>query len=194
MGSKFSQAKRRRAAAKERRIVLLGLDSAGKTTLSRVLVGDDHAAETTPTMQGGEAVAVHVGDVLFRLWDVGGQSALRPYWRHFWAGCQGIIFMVDAADTDRLPEARSELSSVLEAPELHGVPVLVLLNKSDIPGALSLEEASTRLRLDEVTGKAESALAVHAVSVTTQEGLDPALSWLAEQSRPATAAGGAAAS
>ena len=80
-------------------------------------------------------------------WDVGGQEKLRPLWRHFFQNTQGLIFVVDSSDLERISEARQELSNVLENPEMEGVPVVVIGNKQDIPRALKAHDIAQKLSL-----------------------------------------------
>jgi ADP-ribosylation factor protein 6 len=47
--------------------------------------------------------------VKFNVWDVGGQDKIRPLWRHYYAGTQALIFVVDSNDRDRIEEGRQEL-------------------------------------------------------------------------------------
>ena len=69
------------------------------------------------------------------MWDVGGQDKLRPLWRSYTRGTDGIVFVVDATDGERLEEARIELIRTVRIPEHSGVPILVLANKQDMPEA-----------------------------------------------------------
>ena len=69
------------------------------------------------------------------MWDVGGQEKLRPLWRSYTRCTDGIVFVVDSTDTERMDEAKMELVRTVRAPENHHVPILVLANKQDLPGA-----------------------------------------------------------
>ena len=71
----------------------------------------------------------------FLVWDVGGQEKLRPLWRSYTRSTDGIVFVIDSSDTERLEEARMELHRTIRTPEHHHVPVLILANKQDLPGA-----------------------------------------------------------
>ena len=76
----------------------------------------------------------------FQVWDLGGQTGLRPYWRCYYQDTNAVIFVVDSADKDRVEVARQELELMLQEEELKGVPVLVLANKQDLPNALNDQE------------------------------------------------------
>ena len=83
----------------------------------------------------------------FLVWDVGGQDKLRPLWRSYTRGTDGIVFVVDATDVERLEEARIELLRTLRTPEHSGVPILVLANKQDLPRAKDAPTVRTFLNL-----------------------------------------------
>lgn len=72
--------------------------------------------------------------VNFLVWDVGGQEKLRPLWKSYTRCTDGIIFVVDSCDTERLEEAKMEITRVARSPDNAGVPILILANKQDLPG------------------------------------------------------------
>merc|ERR1712137_696793 len=121
------------SSKKEQRIVMVGLDNAGKTTiLYQVKMGE--VVQTTPTI-GFNVETVSRKNVTFSVWDVGGQDQIRGLWRHYFLNTQAVIFVVDSNDQNRLKEARDELWKVLESPELTSAVVLVFANKQDLPNA-----------------------------------------------------------
>lgn len=119
-------------------VVMLGLDSAGKTTALYRLKFDQYL-NTVPTIGFNcEKIKGTTGKAKgtsFLIWDVGGQDKLRPLWRSYTRCTDGIVFVLDSVDDERLEEARMELVRMAKAPENLGVPVLVLANKQDLPGA-----------------------------------------------------------
>lgn len=72
------------------------------------------------------------------MWDVGGQDKIRPLWRHYFQNTQGIIFVVDSNDRDRIVEAREELQRMLNEDELRDALLLVFANKQDLPVRITL--------------------------------------------------------
>lgn len=68
------------------------------------------------------------------VWDVGGQEKLRPLWKSYTRCTDGIIFVVDSCDVERLEEAKMELTRTARSPDNAGVPILILANKQDLPG------------------------------------------------------------
>ena len=116
---------------KEMRILMLGLDAAGKTTILDTLrLGQ--SVNTTPTM-GFNVKTVTYKNVTFNVWDVGGQDNIRPLWRHYYTGTQGLIFVVDCADRDRIDEARQELHRIINDREMRDAIILIFANKQDLP-------------------------------------------------------------
>uniref|UniRef100_A0A8C6S3M9 ADP-ribosylation factor-like protein 11 n=1 Tax=Neogobius melanostomus TaxID=47308 RepID=A0A8C6S3M9_9GOBI len=140
-------------------IVLLGLDSAGKTTVLYRLKFNEFV-NTVPTigfnserirLSSAKGLSVH-------FWDVGGQEKLRPLWKSYSRGADGIIYVVDSVDAERLEEARTELKCVLFPPlwqvtklsENQGAPLLVIANKQDLPRSLPVSAVERQLALHEL--------------------------------------------
>ena len=69
--------------------------------------------------------------------DVGGQDKIRPLWRHYYTGTQGLIFVVDCADRDRIDEARQELHRIINDREMRDAIILIFANKQDLPDGKS---------------------------------------------------------
>ena len=126
-------------------ILMVGLDTAGKTTILYKLKLNE-TVTTIPTTFNVETVSPCKG-VTFTVWDVGGQEKIRPLWHHFFQNTQGLIYVVDSSDLERISEARQELFGVLESPEMEGVPVVVIGNKQDLPRALKSHQLAQQLSL-----------------------------------------------
>jgi len=77
-------------------------------------------------------------NVKFNVWDVGGQDKIRPLWRHYYTGTQGLVFVVDSQDRERLDEAKQELHRILSDREMKECLLLVFANKQDLPGGAYL--------------------------------------------------------
>ena len=76
------------------------------------------------------------GNVTIKLWDIGGQPRFRSMWERYCRGVNAIVYMVDAADPDKIEASRNELHNLLDRPQLAGIPILVLGNKRDLPGEI----------------------------------------------------------
>ena len=127
------------------RILLLGLDNAGKTTILKNLCNED-PTETSPT-RGFNVKTVQADSFKFNVWDIGGQKAIRQYWDNYYEGTDALVWVVDCADEPRLEETSLELTQILADPKMANVPVLIFANKQDLPGALSGEELKKVLEL-----------------------------------------------
>merc|ERR1712040_22577 len=145
MGLTFSKVFGKLFGKKEMRILMVGLDAAGKTTiLYKLKLGE--IVTTIPTI-GFNVETVEYKNISFTVWDVGGQDKIRPLWRHYFQNTQGLIFVVDSNDRERIGEAAEELNKMLREEELKDVVVLVFANKQDLPNAMSASEVTDKLGL-----------------------------------------------
>ncbi|KAJ6919635.1 hypothetical protein NC651_013548 [Populus alba x Populus x berolinensis] len=145
MGMAISRLVKLLFARKEMRILMVGLDAAGKTTiLYKLKLGE--IVTTIPTI-GFNVETVEYKNVSFTVWDVGGQDKIRPLWRHYFQNTQGLIFVVDSNDRERVTEARDELHRMLSEDELRDATLLIFANKQDLPNAMSVSEITDKLGL-----------------------------------------------
>jgi ADP-ribosylation factor protein 1 len=180
MGITFSRLFDRLWGRKEMRILMVGLDAAGKTTiLYKLKLGE--IVTTIPTI-GFNVETVEYKNIQFTVWDVGGQDKIRPLWRHYFQNTQGIIFVVDSNDRDRIVEAREELQRMLNEDELRDALLLVFANKQDLPNAMSPAEITSQLGLQTLTRRAWF---IQSTCATTGDGLYEGLEWLADALRKA---------
>ncbi|XP_065207108.1 ADP-ribosylation factor-like protein 1 [Planococcus citri] len=158
---------------RELRILILGLDGAGKTTiLYRLQVGE--IVTTIPTI-GFNVEQVTYKNLKFQVWDLGGQTSIRPYWRCYYSNTDAIIYVVDSADKDRIGISKDELFHMLTEEELENAILLVLANKQDIDGCMSLSEVHQSLGLDTLRNRT---FQIFKTSAKKGEGLDEAMDWL----------------
>ncbi|KAK3953340.1 ADP-ribosylation factor family-domain-containing protein [Pseudoneurospora amorphoporcata] len=158
---------------KEIRILILGLDNAGKTTLLyRLKIGE--VVTTIPTI-GFNVESVTYKNLNFNVWDLGGQTSIRPYWRCYYANTAAVIFVVDSTDMERLQTASDELAAMLNEEELKDAALLVFANKQDQPGAKGAADISQALRLGELRDRNWSIMACSAVDGT---GINEGMDWL----------------
>lgn len=158
---------------KERKIVMIGLDAAGKTTiLYKLRLGE--VVTTIPTI-GFNVETVQYKNVSFTVWDIGGQTKIRPLWRHYYNNVDCVIFVIDGADRERVAEAREELDSMLDTPELRESALLIYNNKQDMPNAISTTELIDQLNLQRHTGRKWM---VQPTNARTGDGLYEGLDWI----------------
>jgi len=181
MGLTFSKIWNKMFGKKEMRILMVGLDAAGKTTiLYKLKLGE--VVTTIPTI-GFNVETVEYKNISFTVWDVGGQDKIRPLWRHYYQNTQGIIFVVDSNDKERVDgnsnnseaSAKEELHRMLAEDELRDAILLVFCNKQDLPQALSVAEVTERLQLNTIRNRAWY---IQATCATTGDGLYEGLDWL----------------
>uniref|UniRef100_A0A7R9VAN9 ADP-ribosylation factor n=1 Tax=Chlamydomonas euryale TaxID=1486919 RepID=A0A7R9VAN9_9CHLO len=161
---------------REVRIVMVGLDAAGKTTiLYKLKLGEN--VTTIPTI-GFNVESVEYKNVSFTVWDVGGQDKIRRLWRHYFENTQGIIFVVDSNDRERAGEARHELHQIMNDEDMpRGAVLLVLANKNDMPAAMSAAELTDALDLRSLR---QRDWYVQSSCALTAEGLYEGFDWLSE--------------
>ncbi|KAI5202809.1 ARF/SAR superfamily [Aureobasidium subglaciale] len=171
MGGYLSTFSRLIWAKKEIRILILGLDNAGKTTLLyRLKIGE--VVTTIPTI-GFNVESVNYKNLNFNVWDLGGQTSIRPYWRCYYANTAAVIFVIDSTDVDRLATAADELSAMLNEEELRDAALLVFANKQDQPGAKGAGDISEALRLGELKDRNWTIVACSAIDGRgVSEGMD----------------------
>jgi len=173
MGSSFSRLFSGLFGKKEMRILMVGLDAAGKTTiLYKLKLGE--IVTTIPTI-GFNVETVDYKNISFTVWDVGGQDKIRPLWRHYFQNTQGIIFVVDSNDRDRVNEAREELQRMLNEEELKDAFLLVFANKQDLPKAMNAAELTDKLGLHSLR---QRKWYIQSTCATSGDGLYEGLEWL----------------
>merc|ERR1711998_702020 len=106
---------------KEVRILMLGLDNSGKTTILKRL-SDEDITHVTPTQGFNIKSLLHEGFKL-NVWDIGGQKTIRPYWRNYFDNTDALVYVIDSADRRRLEESGDELTQLLDEDKMAGVPL-----------------------------------------------------------------------
>uniref|UniRef100_A0A7S3LDE2 ADP-ribosylation factor n=1 Tax=Amphora coffeiformis TaxID=265554 RepID=A0A7S3LDE2_9STRA len=159
---------------REYRLLMLGLDAAGKTTVVyKLKLGEN--VTTIPTI-GFNVETVEYRNISFTVWDVGGQDKIRSLWKHYYQGTDGLVFVVDSSDTSRFEEAAQELHQLLACDEMRGAKVLVLANKQDLPDSVSAFELANKLNLRNLR---THEWYIQACSATVGTGVYEGLDWLA---------------
>ncbi|CAD8101205.1 unnamed protein product [Paramecium sonneborni] len=159
---------------KEMRILMVGLDAAGKTTiLYKLKLGE--VVNSVPTI-GFNVEKVEYKNINFTVWDIGGQDKLRLLWRHYFTGSKGIIFVIDSSDKERINIAKEELMRLMSDEELRDASLLILANKFDI-SQFSVDELISKLELQSLRRE----WFVQTTCAITGDGLYQGLDWLSKQ-------------
>mmetsp|Transcript_74134 Transcript_74134/g.103058 ORF Transcript_74134/g.103058 Transcript_74134/m.103058 type:complete len:182 (-) Transcript_74134:44-589(-) len=181
MGLSISKLFKGLLGKKDVRILMVGLDAAGKTTiLYKLKLGE--IVTTIPTI-GFNVETVEYKNIKFTMWDVGGQDKLRPLWRHYFENTNGVIFVVDSNDKDRVANARDELHKMLAEDELRDAILLVFANKQDLPNAMSTAEVTDKLGLHSMR---QRNWFIQGSCATSGEGLFEGLDWMSANIKKAT--------
>ena len=194
----------------EMELTLVGLQHAGKTTFVNVIASGDFNEDMIPTV-GFNMRKISKGNVTIKLWDIGGQPRFRSMWERYCRGVNAIVYMVDAADLDKIEASRNELHNLLEKPQvrmplntiiassikckrarpqdlisvpltiqLAGIPILVLGNKRDLPGALDENGLIEKMNLNAIQDRE---ICCYSVSCKEKDNIDITLQWLISHSK-----------
>ncbi|MBN3321954.1 ARL1 protein, partial [Atractosteus spatula] len=195
---------------REMRILILGLDGAGKTTiLYRLQVGEvvttiprkvycspgkiavswgswlncSHTSFSSSLYTHCVTIGFNVETVTyknlkFQVWDLGGQTSIRPYWRCYYSNTDAVIYVVDSSDRDRMGISKSELVAMLEEEELKKAILVVFANKQDMEQAMTPTEVANSLGLPALKDRKWQ---IFKTSATKGTGLDEAMEWYVEQ-------------
>lgn len=161
---------------KELRILLLGLDNAGKTTILKALASED-VSHIAPT-QGFNIKSVNTSGFKLNVWDIGGQRNIRPYWRNYFDRTDVLLYVIDSADRKRLEETGLELTELLSEEKLVGVPVMIFANKQDLLNAAPASEIAESLELTHIRDRQWH---IQPCSAMSKEGIEDGIKWAMQQ-------------
>lgn len=142
---------------REIRVLVVGLDNAGKTTIVKRINGED-ISKISPTL-GFNISSLHLNEYRLNVWDVGGQKTLRTFWRNYFEKTDALVWVVDSTDVARLQDCKNELDVILKEEKLVDASLLVLANKQDVEGAMSgreIAEALGLISVDSSSGKSSN--------------------------------------
>merc|ERR1712110_692773 len=158
---------------KEARILVLGLDNAGKTTILKKLSEED-ISHIMPT-QGFNIKSLVQDGVKLNVWDIGGQKTIRPYWSNYFESSDALVYVIDSSDRRRLEESGQELRELLAEDKLGGLPVLIFANKQDLLQAVPANEISDCLNLSAISDRQ---CTIQACSAKGGTGLQEGMEWI----------------
>jgi len=174
---------------KEATLVIMGLDAAGKTSLL-YRVKTNEIVTTIPTI-GFNVELVTVNNVNLTVWDLGGQDKVRSLWHHYFQSMQGLIYVLDANDRDRLEKSKKEFYKIFKHDRMKDkeeIPVLIYANKQDLPNAMSDEDVIKAFKLDESPSETEKEKLpqiknwfVQKSVFTDGDGIQEGLKWLCDE-------------
>jgi len=175
MGLAFSRIWQRLFNKKEMRVLVSGLDAAGKTTILYKLKPNE-VVMIVPTI-GFSIERVKYRNIFLTAWDVGGHERIGPHWRQYFENTQGLIFVVDSNDRERIDEARKELHRILNEEQLRDAVLLVFANKQDLPNAMTASEVAENLGLHSI---GDRNWFIQSTCAPTGHGLHEGLNWLSK--------------
>ncbi|KAB1258912.1 ADP-ribosylation factor-like protein 8A [Camelus dromedarius] len=174
-------------------VTLVGLQYSAKTTFVNVIASGQFNEDMIPTV-GFNMRKITKGNVTIKLWDIGGQPRFRSMWERYCRGVSAIVcgvnvlvptllsprYMVDAADQEKIEASKNELHNLLDKPQLQGIPVLVLGNKRDLPGALDEKELIEKMNLSAIQDRE---ICCYSISCKEKDNIDITLQWLIQHSK-----------
>ena len=174
MGFIFSKLWSTLISKKDVRILMIGLDAAGKTSILYQMKMAE-LVKTIPTI-GFNVEQLDYKGLRFTIWDVGGQDKIRILWKHYYQNSDGIIFVIDSNDKERFEKVKETLLLCLNEEELRDAALLIFANKQDIKGSVSPKEISDILEMGKITNRK---WLVQGSSAISGQGLKEGLDWLA---------------
>ncbi|CCW68798.1 unnamed protein product [Phytomonas sp. Hart1] len=169
--------KKTKRKEREMRILMLGLDNAGKTTCVKKFCGKD-TNSISPTL-GFQITAFTFKGYTLNVWDVGGQQSLRSYWRNYFESTDGLVWVVDSNDTDKLKICKQELHNLLLEERLAGASLLIFLNKQDIETSTPPAKIQCILDVESIC-KGRRHVRLCSCSAKTGEGLLEGMDWIVQ--------------
>ena len=158
---------------KDYRILMLGLDNSGKTVILYHYKKEE-TVKTSPTI-GFNVETLDYNNFSLTIWDVGGTEKIRILWKHYFEETDGLIFVVDTNDKERIEESANELKNLVSDENLKNCPILILANKQDLKGTMSSGEVTEKIGIDKFKDKEWF---VQGCSGITGQGLKEGLDWL----------------
>ena len=157
------------------RIIILGIQNAGKTTiLYRLSIGQ--LVKTTPTI-GSNVEEISYNNVKLQAWDLGGQESSRSMWEVYFVNTDAVIYVIDTHD-ETFDESKAQFYKLLKHDALKNAIILIYANKQDLPGAKSMAEIISIYELDSIK---DHIWHIQPCSAHTGEGLITGMKWLSDQ-------------
>ncbi|KAL4433163.1 hypothetical protein ABPG74_010858 [Tetrahymena malaccensis] len=176
MGQKILKSLYSFQSYKEKKILMLGIDNAGKTTILNQLKLNK-VVESIPSI-GYNVEKIAFKNFKLSFWDLPGRDYLRKmFWHHYYNDNNALLFVLDSTDTDRFNEAKETLNMLIENPNMADIPILILANKQDI-ATMCIERIKEQLELNKYIGIRQ--LHVQGCCALNGKGLNEGLEWLSK--------------
>lgn len=153
-----------------------GLDCAGKSTIVASFANEDKT-KVSPTLGFAIKTVVFKG-LKLNIWDVGGQRSLRSFWKNYYESTDGLVWVVDSSDIERLHECATILHQLVHEERLKGASLLIFANKQDLEGSLSSTEIAQILMLERIKTREWHIIPC---SATNGSGIHEGMSWIADE-------------
>ncbi|KAI5967081.1 hypothetical protein KGF57_000510 [Candida theae] len=165
---------------KEIRMLVLGLDNSGKTTIVKNMFQED-VDGISPTM-GFQIQSLSYRDYTINMWDIGGQTSLRAFWSNYFDKTDVVLWVIDGVSVERVQESYQELhDKIIEQDRLVGVYLVIAINKIDLVAKSELKQlkdkVSKLLSLEEVIPERDH-WNIELVSGKTGDGIEQVLQWV----------------
>eukprot|EP01061_Rhynchopus_euleeides_P026913 TRINITY_DN43803_c0_g1_i1.p1 TRINITY_DN43803_c0_g1~~TRINITY_DN43803_c0_g1_i1.p1 ORF type:complete len:180 (+),score=79.27 TRINITY_DN43803_c0_g1_i1:256-795(+) len=178
MGNLAGKLKELFSGTKHIELCLVGLENSGKTTILNIL-SSGYPADPMPTV-GLNVKSVKKEGVTMKVWDLGGQEQFRSEWSRYTNGCDVVLFVVDSSDFERIMIAQKELHTLMSDAKLHGLPLLVVLNKQDLEPHMTKEKVIEELKLEDITN---NQWMVTAISAKRRQNMNEMVDWLGRHAK-----------
>jgi small GTP-binding protein len=176
MGNLVAKIKNLFQLHKDVKILMLGLDACGKTTiLYKLKLGEN--VVSIPTI-GFNLEKVEFKNLSLTVWDIGGQDKIRKLWKYYYQNTNALIFVIDANDRERISEAEEELFKILDQEEIQNVPLLIFANKQDLPHAMRVNELMEALKIQMYYPRLK--WVIQECCATSGEGIYEGMEWLSK--------------
>mmetsp|Transcript_29456 Transcript_29456/g.68284 ORF Transcript_29456/g.68284 Transcript_29456/m.68284 type:complete len:182 (-) Transcript_29456:194-739(-) len=162
------------------KIIVIGLDNSGKTTIINKLKPKKAQLEETAPTVGFQIESFSKSNISFTCVDMSGAGRYRSLWEHYYKDAQAIVFVIDCSDKLRMCVVKEELDRLLRHPDTGKRPTMFFANKMDISGHLQAVECVQILELDKIKDRPWHITASNAL---TGEGLEEGVSWISEHVR-----------
>ncbi|XP_039273858.1 ADP-ribosylation factor-like protein 6 [Styela clava] len=178
---------------REARILCVGLDNSGKSTiLDKFKPKKDQRMDTAATL-GFSVEKFKFSNITFTAFDMSGQGRYRNLWEKYYSKCDAIIFVLDSSDRLRIPVAKEELNELLKHPSIAGkpnLPILFYANKCDIRNSMPAPKCAQLLGLNKGSWEGNDLdnespdfrpWYICASNAQTGEGLNEGIKWISEK-------------